>query len=401
MLLAPPTPGQRDALRTTLLAAGRLPLYAEAFARAGVTERCIRADPVGALQALPVFAAEAQSRLAQESLAERSHDLGGLEISSGTGGASKRRVLSEEDVALDGALLARLFRVAGVEPGDRVVAVELAVTPLAAAFLEGCERLGVRDSVALAWRPGSDPQPLRRLAPSVLIAPPSLLEQMQPPLPGVRLVIYNGDHLAEPVARRLGEQGIGVRSLYGLTETSALGVSCVAEGGIHLAPRHALHELRPVEAGLELIVTTLGFSMPLLRYPTADRVRPLPGRCRCRVAWPRIDLLGRLGARFAVFEVETSVDDLRTTLDLTPHELLQVELTDSADGGVRMSLHLPAATRGRWPAMRARLRDHPLLGYLVATRLLQVRLRTQKQADARKRALLLDRRLARGRPNAG
>src|SRR5215203_5651066 len=278
MLLAPPTPGQRDALRTTLLAAGRLPLYAEAFARAGVTERCIRADPVGALQALPVFAAEAQSRLAQESLAERSHDLGGLEISSGTGGASKRRVLSEEDVALDGALLARLFRVAGVEPGDRVVAVELAVTPLAAAFLEGCERLGVRDSVALAWRPGSDPQPLRRLAPSVLIAPPSLLEQMQP---------------------------------------------------------------------------------PLLRYPTADRVRPLPGRCRCRIAWPRIDLLGRLGARFAVFEVETSVDDLRTTLDLTPHELLQVELTDSADGGVRMSLHLPAATRGRWPAMRARLRDHP------------------------------------------
>src|SRR3712207_7284481 len=59
------------------------------------------------------------------------------------------RSLSEEDVALDAALLTRLLRLAGVHAGDRTATVELAVTPLAAAFLDGCERLGVRDSTAL------------------------------------------------------------------------------------------------------------------------------------------------------------------------------------------------------------------------------------------------------------
>lgn len=390
-LLAPVTPGQRDALRATLLSAAGLPVYAEVFSRQGIDEGLIRTDPTGALTRLPLFAVEVQARLARASLEQRRFDLGGVELSSGTGGAPKRRILSEEDVAIDAALLTRLLHLAGVRSGDRVVAMELSVTPLAAAFLEGCERLGVRESAALAWRPGADLAPLRRLAPGVLIAPPSLLKQIAPLPPGLRLVIYNGDRLDGDTAGRMHAAEVGVRSLYGLTETSALGVSCQAEAGIHLAPEQALFELRPLGTDYELIVTTLGYSMPLLRYPTGDRVRPVVGACPCGSSWPRVEVLGRLGTRFALFEIELSVDDLAAYLGETDAPI-QVALDDAPCGRVRMTLRLVAESRGRWRTMRKRLSSHPLLNYLIAARLIQVHFRILEQATGRKVTPLLDRR---------
>jgi phenylacetate-CoA ligase len=424
-LLALPTANQRDALRATLLCAADLPVYAAAFGRAGLAEQQVRANPIAALARLLLFAPEMHAPLARQSLARRRHDLGGVELSSGTGGPPKRRVLSEEDVALDAAQLTRLLRLAGVRAEDRVAAIELAVTPLAAAFLEGCERLGVTDSAALAWRPGADLAPLRRLAPTVLIAPPSLLEHLPTALTGLRLVIYNGDRLGRETEARLRRADLGVRSLYGLTETSALGIGCPAEEGVHLAPEHALFELgaltRPQPASpalrpagapppepppappphdveYELIVTTLGFSMPLLRYPTGDRVRPLAGRCPCGSTWPRVEVMGRLGARFSLFEIELSVDELRASLLEEPDAPLEVELTDAPAGRVRMTLGVPPNERARWLTMRARLRSHPLLGYLLTTGLLQVRFRAQVPIAGRKLAPLLDRR-ASGEPS--
>lgn len=400
-LLSPPTASQRDALRATLLRAGRLPVYAEVFCRVGVTDEQIRVEPLAALRRLPPFAPAMHTALVRQSLARRRYDLGGVEISSGTGGPPKRRVLSEADTALDAALLTRLFHLAGVHAGDRVAAVELAVTPLAVAFLDGCERLGVRDSTALAWRLGADPAPLRRLAPTVLIAPPSLLEHIPSDLPGLRLVIYNGDRLGAEAEARLRGRGIDVRSLYGLTETSALGIGCAAADGVHLAPDHALYELRPLAEGAggdrqgyerELIVTTLDFSMPLLRYPTGDRVRPLSGPCACGVDWPRVAVLGRLGTRFSLFEVDLSVDELGALLLGEAAAPVQVVLSDAPAGRIRMTLRLPPAVRRQWPAMRARLRSHPQLGYLLSTDLVRLRFEALRPVSGRKPPPLLDRR---------
>jgi phenylacetate-CoA ligase len=390
-LFAPVSAGQRDALRATLLGAARLPVYAEEFRRSGTEEGLIRAEPVHALGRLPLFAGEMQARLARESLEQRRFDLGGVELSSGTGGAPKRRILSEEDVAVDAALLTRLLHVAGVRAGDRVTAMELSVTPLAAAFLEGCERLGVRESTALAWRPGADLTALHRLAPSVLIAPPSLLKQIAPLPAGLRLVIYNGDRLDSGTAMRLRAAGVGVRSLYGLTETSALGISCAAECGIHLSPVQALFELRPLDADHELIVTTLGYSMPLLRYPTADRVRRVAGVCPCGLSWPRVEVLGRLGSRFSLFEIELSVEELAAYLDVGDAPL-QVVLDDVPGGRFRMTLRLGTESRDRWRAMGKRLAAHPLLGYLLSARLIQVHFRPSASATGRKLTPLVDRR---------
>lgn len=390
-LLAPSTAGQRDTLRATLLAAPHLPVYAEIFRRMALTEQGIRADPLGSLAQLPLFLPEMQPHLARASLEQRRYDLGGVELSSGTAGPPKRRIISEEDIALDAALLTRLLHLAGVRTDHRVAAIELSVTPLAAAFLEGCERLGVRDSTALAWRPGADLSPLLNLAPDVLIAPPSLIERVAPLPPGLRLVIYNGDRLDPEAVSRLHAASVGVRSLYGLTETSALGISCPAESGVHLSPDHALFELRPLDAGHELIVTTLGFSMPLLRYPTGDRVRPLPGVCPCGSRWPRVEILGRLGTGFSLFEIELSVDELAAYLGVAGMPF-QVVLADAPPDRVRMTLRLPPSTRNHWRQMRRRLMKHPLLDYLLSARLIRVHFRPLEPDAGRKLAPLLDQR---------
>jgi hypothetical protein len=93
-----------------------------------------------------------------------------------------------------------------------------------------------------------------------------------------------------------------------------------------------------------------------------------------------------------MYEIETSVDELRGYLLGEMDGQVQVALSDAPGGGTRMTLHLPASTRSRWPAMRSRLRQHELLGYLLTTRLLQLRFRVQQPGAGRKAAPLIDRR---------
>lgn len=408
-LLAPPTTEQRDALRATLLLAhDSFDLYRDCFARAGVTPQLVRADPPAALARLPVFDPAAVNRLASEALALRAHDLGGVELTSGTSGAvPKRRVLSDEDVRLDAALVTRLMRLAGVRAEDRVVAMDLSADPLSVAFIEGCERLGVRRSAVLAATGKLEIEPLVCLNPTVLIAPPALIARMAPALTqdcgplALRLVIYNGDRLQEGAAAALRRRGIGLRSLYGLTETSALGVECSAERGVHLATTHALAEVRGAGRERELLVTTLGFSMPLLRYPTGDRVRVLRGRCPCGSPWPRVEVLGRTGDRFSLYDVKFTPEEFQALLLDAPEESLQIVLEARADGRERMTLRLPRAARPRGWALRERLRAHPLLAYLLANRLVELRFVYRDPPAGRKLPALIDRRDQHGRPAAG
>lgn len=401
--LMPPTLDQRDALRVTLLRArDELPLYRERFAAAGVTPELIAADPASALARLPIFDPACINRLANEALARRCHDLGGVDLSSGTsGGSPKRRVLSEEDVRLDAALLARQFLRAGVRAGDRVAAVDLTVSSLSVAFLEGCERLGVRESVALAVTPRIDAAPLLRLDPTVLIGPPSVLTRLVPALlgehgaPSLRLLVYNGDLLPAPTAAAFRARAVGLRSLYGLTETSALGVGCAAEHGIHLDDTHVIAEIQSQGHDQELVVTTLGFSMPLVRYPTGDRVRPLPGGCACGSSLPRIEVLGRLDDQFALFDVKFQPDEFQALLLRQPGECLQIVLESIGDGRERVTVRLPRSVGARLPRpdLLARLRAHPLLDYLLRAGLVEVRLRSlTPDAFGRKLPAVVDRR---------
>ncbi len=408
-MLAPPSRGQVDALRATLRwAVEGYPLYRALFEQHGISPAMAHADPIDALARLPVFDTSMAGRLAAEALALRAGDLGGVEPTSGsTGGLPKRRVLSEADLRLDAALLTRLMRLAGVHAGDRVVSVEFTVTTLSMAFLEGCERLGVRGTAAVAVMARADVSALARLAPTVLIGPPAVIARIAPALtaddriPAPRLVIYNGDRLAAHAAAAFRARGAGLRSLYGLTETSALGVECSEERGVHLAGEHALSELRHIEPGTtvgarvgELIVTTLGFSMPLVRYPTGDRVQLVAGRCACGSPWPRVDILGRLGGRFALFDLEFTAYEFRALLLDHPDERLQIVIETVAGANERITFRLTGAARSpaRVREMRRRLRGHPLLDYLLHSGLIRVRLSFDAPAAGRKLPEIVDRR---------
>jgi phenylacetate-CoA ligase len=400
-LLAPPGRSQLDALRTTLVDAHeQFPLYREAFAQHSVTPEMARADPLAALARLPLFDAAQVHRLSGEALAQRGHDLGGVELTSGSsGGRLKRRVLSAADTERDAALVTRLLRLAGVRQDDRAVAADLTVESLPLAFLEACERLGVRESVAVAVTPRLDATPVVRLNPTVLIAAPSLLTRIAPALTGpsgplaLRLVIYNGDRLYERTAAAFHARGVGLRSLYGLTETSALGIECEAEQGVHLAADDVLAETRARERDRELVVTTLGVDMPLLRYPTGDLVRLPRGRCACGSSWPRVILRGRIGDRFSLYDQKFSAGEFQSLLLEGPDEFLQIVLSDGADGRERITFRVPEPSRPRRREMRARLRAHPLLDYLLYSRLVRARFRfVDPAAVGRKLPALIDRR---------
>lgn len=399
-LLAPLTPGQRDGLRAALARArAEYGHYHEVFTAAGVDAALVAADPLAALQRLPVFDPAAMARLSEEALRGRAHDLGGIELTSGTTtGIPKRRILSEADLAIDAALVTRLLHLAGVRAADRVAAIDLAVTPLSAAFLEGCERLGVRATAGLSLGARIDPTPLLHYNPTVLIGPPALLIRIGPALTSgsgfhPRLVIYNGERLPAAIITALHEQGVATRSLYGLTETSALGVACGQGEGLHLATGHALYETRAVEEGHELIVTTTGYSMPLLRYPTGDLVRLLPGRCSCGSPWPRVHILGRLGDRFGLFDVKFRASELAALLLERPDGSLQVILSRGDAAQERMTLRLPPSYRPRRRELERRLRGYPQLDYLLANRLVRLRFQFDvAPAHGRKIPAVVDRR---------
>lgn len=406
-LLAPPAVEQQDALRATLRAAhATYPLYRETFAQAGVTPALVDANPVAALARLPLFDPVDIDRLTREALVRADLELGGLELTSGTsGGPPKRRVLSGGDLHRDAALLTCLLQLAGVRAEDRVAAADLVVEPMALAFLEGCEQLGVGETVAVALTARLDTAPLLRLAPTVLFTTPAVLARLMPALTGpdapkgLRLAIYNGDRLSERTASALRARGVRPCSLYGLTETSALGIECPAEQGIHLAADATLAEILSHGPGSprELVVTTLGVSMPLLRYPTGDLVRPVRGRCPCGSTWPRVVVRGRTGDRFALFDQKFSAEEFQALLLEGPEEFVQIVLSSDSDGHERITFRLPESARGRRAWLRARLRAHPLLDYLIYSRLVRVRFRFIDPATVgRKLPAVVDRRGHRG-----
>lgn len=387
--LAPATLRQTDALRGTLRRASALAFYEGKIALGG--------DPVATLARLPLFDPARTNDLAGEMLTV-DDEPGAVELTSGTvSGRPKRRVLAPGDVEADAALLAALLRLAGVRRGDRVAAIDLTAGPLTVAFLEGCERLGAWEAVALGVTGPEDAAPLLRLRPDVLLSPPGLLARLVPALvaSGVvpRLAVYNGDRLAGNAACTLAGAGCTPRSLYGLTETSALGVECGQGTGVHLAPTHAFHELRPLDTGsdAELIVTTLGFAMPLLRYPTGDRVCALTGTCSCGSRWPRVEILGRLGDRFSLHDLKFTPDEFAVLLLDTSSSAIQIVLDNDVSGRERMTFRLPADHPPE-EEMRERLQGHALLGYPLNSGLVRVEFEPLPRLEGRKLPRLLDRR---------
>ena len=167
------------ALRAALLHALTFDVYREHFAAARITERAVRdGDPVSVLRRSPLLKSPTLSALADESIATLD-DIVDVEVSSGTTGTPKRRLITAKDACVETELLARLFEICGIGPGDRVACVDTGPLTLMASFTGALDVLGVSEAYAYTVSPDADAtvDGLTALDPTVIVTIPSIIER--------------------------------------------------------------------------------------------------------------------------------------------------------------------------------------------------------------------------------
>ena len=377
------------ALRAALLHALTFGVYREHFAAARITERAVRdGDPVSVLRRAPLLEPSTLSALADESIATLD-GIVDVEVSSGTTGTPKRRLITAKDACAETELLARLFGICGIGPGDRVACVDTGPLTLMASFTGALDVLGVSEAYAYTVSPDTHAtvDGLTALDPTVIVTIPSIIERSIDALEAgmaagrgtaLRRLVYAGEPLAEATRHRLEHRlGLEVFAYYGASETSALGIECGRHTGIHLLTDHHFIELAYMgrdRRNAEIVVTTLRQEgLPLVRYPLGDIVRPAATACTCGLSLPVVDVIGRTDATVSVLGTKLSYASLRDAVygDRDGPRHMQVVLARGATEAV--TLRLPARLRGAESAIRkAVLRREPELAFLVGAGFLTV-----------------------------
>jgi phenylacetate-CoA ligase len=401
---APP----RDALRRQMLFAhDALESYRDSFRRCGIARRDIAAaDPMSLLRRLPALKGERFRDLVDETI-RVAGDIVDIEVSSGTTGTPKRRIMTRSDADAETEVLARLLAVPGIGPGDSVACLDTGPLTLMVSFIEALDRLGVDESWAFSayLDERATVEGLLALDPTVVITIPSILDRIIEPLSAglrreprrLRKIVYVGEKMRESTRRSL-ESGLGLEvfAYYGASETSALGIECRAHKGIHILTEWNIVEIAGGGCEGEALVTTLDREgLPLLRYALGDILRVRDGACPCGLDFPRVDVLGRTDAAVSVLGVKLTYDTVRQAA-LWPVEYagpIGVEL--SGNGRDRMSVALPGSLAAHEPAIVGSMRTRePDLAYLISSGFLEldVSFVDEKRLESRKTPRILDRR---------
>ena len=371
------------ALRAALLHALKFKVYREHFAAARITERDVRdGDPVSVLRHAPLLEPSTLSALADESI-ETLDGIVDVEVSSGTTGTPKRRLITAKDACVETELLARLFEICGIGPRDRVACVDTGPLTLMASFTGALDVLGVSEAYAYTVSPDAEAtvDGLIALDPTVIVTIPSIIERFLGALEvrmaagratSLRGLVYAGEALSRATRDRL-EHGLGLEvfAYYGASETSALGVECGRHTGVHLLTDQHFIELdcrgRGDERDAEIVVTTLRQEgLPLVRYPLGDIVRPIGGACPCGLPLPRVDVIGRADATVSVLGTKLSYASLRDAVYRDHDGPRHVQIVLDRGATEMITLRLPARLRDSESTIRkAVLRREPELAFLV------------------------------------
>ena len=370
------------ALREALLHALTFRVYREHFAAARITERDVRhGDPVSVLRRVPLLKPSMLSALADESI-ETLDSIVDIEVSSGTTGTPKRRLITAKDACAETELLARLFEICGIGPRDRVACVDTGPLTLMASFTGALHLLGVSEAYAYAVSPDADAtvDGLTALDPTVIVTIPSIIERCVDALEvrmaagrgtSLRRLVYAGEPLSQVTRDKL-ERGLGLEvfAYYGASETSALGVECDRHTGIHLLTDHHFIELayRGRDRGdAEIVVTTLyQQGLPLVRHILGDIVRPVDGACPCGLPLPLVNVIGRADASVSVLGTKLSYASLLDAVYRDHDGPCHMQIVLDPGATEMITLRLPARLRGAESAIRkAVLRREPELAFLV------------------------------------
>ena len=385
--ISAPTDAEMEALREMMLyCIDGFPTYQRLFRMAGVERGSILSNsPVEILSKLPIIESGEVISLSAEAMTA-ADSIVDTETSSGTSGGRKIRFITHQDNLAEHEFLARLLSIAGVKRDDRVACVDTDPAAVMVSFPWACELLGATESYCVSTGTGFDDcvRLLERLRPTVLISVPSIIQRLLDEDAGVeiesvRAVIHIGEGMSQATRARVATAfGAEVFSYYGSSETSAIGIECVAHDGVHLmSSRHILEidtDGHQDDIG-ELIVTTLDQrGLPLLRYRLGDLVRLRRGRCGCGLADPRVDVLGRSEPFASILGSKIHHGALLGTLHGTGLEgPLQVVL-DVENRTEVMTLHVSDVNAANVDSMRqAVLADHADIDFLVASGLLDIR----------------------------
>ena len=386
-IVGAPSIAEVEALREMMLyCVDYFPTYQSLFRAAGIERDSILSDdPFGILSKLPTIDSEHVRRLSAEALSAP-RTIVDTETSSGTAGGRKIRFITHEDNLAEHEFLARLLSVAGVKRDDRVACVDTDPAAVMVSFPWACELLGTTESYCVSTGNRFDRclRLLERLQPTVLISVPSIIQRVLDEDAGdtiesVRAVIHIGEGMSRTTRARVASAfGAEVFSYYGSSETSAIGIECVAHGGVHLMTSRHVFELNTAghqDAQGELIVTTLAQrGLPLLRYKLGDLVRMRQGRCGCGLDDPRVDVLGRsdpfasiLGSKIHHGAVVSTLHSagldgpVQVILDIEDRlEVMTLRVSDT-NAHIVDSMH------------KAVLADHADMEFLVASGLLDIR----------------------------
>ncbi len=377
------------ALRAALLHALTFRVYQEHFAAARIAERDIRdGDPVSVLRRAPLLESSTLSALADESIATLD-GIVDIEVSSGTTGTPKRRLITETDACVETELLARLFEICGIGRRDRVACVDTGPLTLMASFTGALELLDVAEAYAYTVSPDAEATAdgLTALDPTVIVTIPSIIARCVDALEArmaagraasLRRLVYAGEPLSRPTRHRLEHRlGLEVFAYYGASETSALGVECARHTGVHLLTDHHFIELAyrgRDRRDAEIVVTTLNQEgLPLVRYPLGDIVRSIGSACPCGLRLPLVDVIGRTDATVSVMGTKLSYASLLDAVyrDHDGPRHMQIVLDRGATEVI--ILRLPARMRADEATVKkAVLRREPELAFLVGAGFLTV-----------------------------
>ena len=358
------------------------------------------------LRRLPVLTGGPFRDLVDETILV-SGDVVDIEVSSGTTGPPKRRIMTGRDAEAETEVLARLLAVTGIGPGDSVACLDTGPLTLMVSFTEALDRLGVDESWAFSAYLDEEAtvEGLLALDPTVVITIPSITDRIMGPLSArlrirprrLRKIVYVGEKMREATRRSLeSDLGLEVFAYYGASETSALGIECRAHAGIHIFTDWNIVEIAGGGGEGEALITTLGREgLPLFRYALGDILRAREGGCPCGLDYPRVDVLGRTDGTVAVLGVKLTYDTVRRAA-LWPVEYggpIGVEL--GGNGRDRMSVTLPDSLAAHETAIvRAMKTREPDLAYLVSSGFLELEVSfvDEKRLASRKAPRIVDRR---------